>query len=70
MSRNGRPFQLYVTDEFIERIDGWRAGRRPVPSRSEAVRWLVNDVLSNPSSWSDAALLEALRMRMRPDRDF
>lgn len=33
--------QLVVSDEFIARIDDWRRKQTDIPSRSEAVRRLV-----------------------------
>ena len=33
--------QLRVDTEFLEALDEWRAGQRPLPSRSEAIRRLV-----------------------------
>jgi len=36
-----RPFQMRVSEEFLAAIDDWRTKQRPVPSRSEAIRQLV-----------------------------
>lgn len=43
--RKGRPLQLYALDEFLGRLDEWRARQRPIPSRSEAIRLLLEKVL-------------------------
>jgi hypothetical protein len=44
--RRGYPLQFYASIEFIEAIDDWRTTRRPVLSRSEAIRRLVEQALS------------------------
>jgi hypothetical protein len=43
--RSGRPFQMRVTDEFFAVIDKWRSEQRPIPTRSEAIRRLVDQAL-------------------------
>jgi hypothetical protein len=34
-------FQMRVASSFLAKVDDWRVKLRPVPSRSEAVRMLV-----------------------------
>lgn len=46
MRKPGEPLknermQLVVSDEFIKRVDDWRRKQLELPSRSEAVRRLV-----------------------------
>jgi hypothetical protein len=36
-----RLLQMRVDDEFIAIVDEWRAAQRPIPSRTEAIRRLV-----------------------------
>lgn len=38
-------FQMRVDDEFLERVDIWRAKQRPIPSRAEAIREMVKVLL-------------------------
>jgi len=40
------PFQMRVSPEWLAKIDDWRASQRPVPSRAEAIRRLVEKGLS------------------------
>jgi hypothetical protein len=35
------PFQMRVSEEFLKAIDKWRAKHRPLVSRAEAIRRLV-----------------------------
>jgi hypothetical protein len=42
---NDKLFQMRVTGEFFERIDGWRRAQPDLPSRAEAVRRLVEVAL-------------------------
>lgn len=37
--------QMRVSPSFLEKVDEWRAGQRPLPSRSEAIRLLVEIAL-------------------------
>lgn len=34
-------FQMRVSQQWLERIDEWRARQKPIPSRAEAIRRLV-----------------------------
>jgi len=36
-----RPFQMRVSDKFLEAVDKWRAKQEDEPSRAEAIRRLV-----------------------------
>ena len=36
-----RTFQMRTTEGFLEALDDWRAGQRPVLSRAEAIHRLV-----------------------------
>jgi hypothetical protein len=40
-----RPFQMRVSDEFIERVDVWRRKQEDLPSRAEAIRRLTSAML-------------------------
>ena len=44
----GERFELRLDQAVLERIDDWRSWRPDVPSRSEAVRQLVDAGLGNP----------------------
>jgi hypothetical protein len=37
-----RQFQMRVSDSFLESVDDWRRGETPIPSRAEAIRFLVS----------------------------
>lgn len=37
--------ELRVPANFVEWVDEWRSEQRPIPSRSEAVRFMVMDWL-------------------------
>jgi hypothetical protein len=39
--RNGRPLQLYATNDFIALVDKWRRQQPDIPNRSEAIRRMV-----------------------------
>jgi hypothetical protein len=41
-----RPLQMRVNDEFIRTIDGWRRKQPDLPSRTEAIRRLVEMALA------------------------
>lgn len=43
--RSGRPFQMRVTPEFDAAVDEWRRKQPDIPSRSEAIRRLVDQAL-------------------------
>lgn len=43
-----RPFQMRVTEDFLETIDKWRANQDDVPARAEAIRRLVEIGLGKP----------------------
>jgi len=38
---NDRQFQMRVSEDFLEAIDGWRRTQPDIPARSEAIRRLV-----------------------------
>lgn len=38
-------FQMRVSPEFLRRVDDWRRKQTDIPSRSEAVRQLVEKAL-------------------------
>lgn len=38
----GQTFQMRADDDFLQKIDDWRIKLRPVPSRAEAIRLLVD----------------------------
>jgi hypothetical protein len=42
-----RPMQMRVTDEFIAEIDDWRRKQPDLPNRTEAIRWMVAQVLAS-----------------------
>lgn len=42
---NDKLFQMRTSDTFLAKIDDWRTQQRPVPSRAEAVRQLVEIAL-------------------------
>lgn len=37
--------QLKAPSSWVERVDEWRAQRRPIPTRNEAIRILVDQAL-------------------------
>jgi len=39
--KNDRIFQMRVSAEFLTMLDDWRRAQSPIPSRAEAVRFLV-----------------------------
>lgn len=39
-------FQMRVSQKWLERIDEWRAQQKPIPSRAEAIRRLVEAALA------------------------
>jgi metal-responsive CopG/Arc/MetJ family transcriptional regulator len=42
--------QLKAPASWVERIDEWRAQRRPIPTRNEAIRMLVDQALDAAQS--------------------
>jgi hypothetical protein len=40
-----RPFQMRLSDEFLERLDKWRRKQPDLPSRAEAIRRLTSAML-------------------------
>ena len=48
MTPKNERFELRLDSEILERIDKWRGGRPDLPSRSEAVRQLVEAGLGRP----------------------
>lgn len=43
--KNDRLFQMRVSKEFLEALDKWRDGKRPIPSRAEAARQIIFESL-------------------------
>jgi hypothetical protein len=39
--KQDRPFQMRVSEEFLELVDEWRRVQPDLPSRSEAIRRIV-----------------------------
>lgn len=37
-----KAFQMRVSEAFLRKVDDWRVKLRPVPSRAEAIRMLVD----------------------------
>src|SRR5262245_855068 len=46
-----RPLQMRVSDDFVKGIDRWRSRQSDKPSRSEAIRRLVEQALKHERSW-------------------
>ena len=42
-----RPFVLRLPDDLVARVDDWRVKRRPIPSKAEAIRQLVERALDD-----------------------
>lgn len=71
-----RPFQMRVSEEFLEAIDKWRKQQPDQPSRAEAIRRLVLSALPSPAPaqgrrrvhipTSEDAALPTPRIRRRP----
>ena len=40
-----RPFQMRLSNEFLERLDEWRRRQPDVPSRAESIRRLTTAML-------------------------
>jgi hypothetical protein len=40
-----RPFQMRLSDEFLERVDEWRRKQEDLPSRAESIRRLTSAML-------------------------
>ncbi|MEP0519947.1 MAG: hypothetical protein ABJO09_01245 [Hyphomicrobiales bacterium] len=40
-----KTFQMRVSDDFLKKIDDWRRQQPEIPSRSEAIRMLVDKAL-------------------------
>lgn len=57
------PFQMRVSAEWLETIDNWREGQRPIPSRAEAIRRLVDFAMA-------AEPLAELMALAPPNEDF
>ena len=43
---NDTTFQMRCRQDWLEAIDAWRAAQRPIPSRAEAIRQLVDQALT------------------------
>ncbi|WP_156441536.1 MULTISPECIES: hypothetical protein [Sphingomonadales] len=41
-----RTFQMRVDDEFLRQLDDWRRLQPEIPSRSEAIRRLVQEAMA------------------------
>jgi hypothetical protein len=41
-----RPFQMRVSESFLRMVDDWRRGQIDVPSRAEAIRRMVELVIT------------------------
>lgn len=41
-----KTFQMRVSDDFLKKIDDWRRQQPEIPSRSEAIRMLVDEALN------------------------
>ncbi|MFK8034852.1 MAG: hypothetical protein AB8B94_11965 [Hyphomicrobiales bacterium] len=41
-----KTFQMRVSEEFLKKIDDWRRQQPEIPSRSEAIRILVDEALN------------------------
>ncbi|WP_203226066.1 hypothetical protein [Novosphingobium pentaromativorans] len=39
-------FEMRATHSWIDRLDDWRGKQKPIPSRAEAIRSLVDKALS------------------------
>jgi metal-responsive CopG/Arc/MetJ family transcriptional regulator len=46
--KQDRPFQMRVTDELLARVDDWRRMQADMPSRSEAIRRIVEQATIEP----------------------
>jgi hypothetical protein len=44
-----RPFQMRLSEAFLAKVDDWRRHEPDMPSRSEAIRRLVESALKNGS---------------------
>ena len=40
-----RPFQMRLSNEFLQRLDGWRRKQPDLPSRAESIRRLTTAML-------------------------
>jgi hypothetical protein len=47
-------FFMRIEPDLIERLDNWRASKRPVPSRSEAARQLLRRALDEAEDYAPA----------------
>lgn len=54
--RKGKPLQFYADDDLIARLDDWRAAQRPVLTRSDAIRRLLDTSPEFARVLTDAAL--------------
>src|SRR3546814_2111562 len=48
-----QPFQMRASPEWLAKIDDWRTKRRPVLSRAEAIRQLVDRALRSEEHTSE-----------------
>lgn len=60
---NDKVLQMRVSEDWLAIIDDWRAAQRPVPSRAEAIRRLVEFALA-------AEPLAELMALAPPNEDF
>jgi metal-responsive CopG/Arc/MetJ family transcriptional regulator len=42
-----RPFQIRLTEQFLTKVDDWRRKQPDLPSRSEAIRRIVEAHLAD-----------------------
>jgi hypothetical protein len=47
-SKQDRPFQMRVNDDFLALVDEFRRGESDMPSRSEAIRRIVEQSVTLP----------------------
>jgi len=47
----GTPVHVRCSNEFLATLDAWRRRQADLPSRSEAIRRLVEEVLNHERAW-------------------
>lgn len=52
---NDKQFQMRVSVDFLRSIDEWRRGQPDLPSRSEAVRRLINIGLTGSAAHKETS---------------
>lgn len=53
---NDKLFQMRTTADFLRRLDDWRRRQADLPSRSEAIRRLVDAALQHEGKQKSAAV--------------